>query len=82
MGWERKRKWLSTDARMSWAVKRFLLRQGNSCGICGKVIESMDEATIDHIVPISKGGMHSPKNMQLAHASCNSAKGNTKDELR
>lgn len=31
-------------------------------------------ATIDHIVPLSKGGKHSYKNVQAAHFECNSAK--------
>ena len=32
-------------------------------------------ATIDHIIPLSKGGTHEPSNCQLAHAGCNSSKG-------
>lgn len=31
--------------------------------------------TIDHIIPLAKGGEHSWENVQLAHFSCNSAKG-------
>lgn len=31
--------------------------------------------TLDHIVPLSKGGPHSYANSQLAHRSCNSSKG-------
>lgn len=31
--------------------------------------------TLDHVIPLSKGGEHSYKNTRLAHRSCNSAKG-------
>ena len=33
-------------------------------------------ATVDHIVPKSKGGSDHPDNLQLAHARCNKIKGN------
>jgi hypothetical protein len=32
-------------------------------------------ATLDHIIPLRKGGTHTRANVQLAHRSCNSAKG-------
>lgn len=57
--------------------KQRLLRTTNKCGICGQEILTMKEATIDHILPISRGGSAvDPKNMQLAHEKCNSLKGN------
>lgn len=54
------------------------------CQICGKPIDKKDITkghigknypTIDHIKPISKGGTHTWDNIQLAHMSCNSGKG-------
>jgi 5-methylcytosine-specific restriction endonuclease McrA len=30
--------------------------------------------TVDHIVPISRGGDDAPKNLRAAHQTCNSAK--------
>jgi len=38
-------------------------------------------ATIDHIIPLSKGGLHMMSNCQLAHRRCNSYKGNEIDYI-
>lgn len=54
-------------------------RDGWRCGICGLQIlpdaVGREKATIDHIVPISRGGADSWDNVQAAHFSCNSSKG-------
>lgn len=65
------------DAGIVEAVDVVLLaqRDRNRCGICGKSV-LLAERTIDHIVPVSKGGEHSYANTQLAHSRCNSARGN------
>lgn len=52
------------------------------CGICGKPVDKSIKdarnplcATVDHIVPISKGGHPSDiSNLQLAHRWCNRQK--------
>ncbi|WP_432679701.1 HNH endonuclease [Rhodococcus pyridinivorans] len=55
-------------------------RDGWSCGICGDLIDDSLEwphlmsKTVDHIVPIARGGAHSLANCQLAHLTCNSRK--------
>jgi 5-methylcytosine-specific restriction endonuclease McrA len=33
-----------------------------------------DAPTVDHIIPLAKGGTHTWDNVQLAHWSCNSDK--------
>lgn len=57
-------------------------RDGGVCQLCFHNVEK-DLAypdpwygTIDHIQPLSKGGQHTYENVQLAHLSCNSRKGN------
>lgn len=50
------------------------LRDKGRCGICGKKILPR-EMSLDHILPISRGGCHAEFNVQLAHISCNKAKG-------
>ena len=39
-------------------------------------IAGNDYPSIDHIIPISKGGQHTWDNVQLAHMICNSIKNN------
>lgn len=46
------------------------------CGICNLAIAGAFH--IDHIIPISKGGLHEVSNLQLAHPFCNLSK---KDRL-
>jgi len=56
-------------------------RDGWMCGLCGKPIDGTLKnphpmsVSLDHIVPISKGGVHSMANCQAAHLRCNVAKG-------
>ena len=51
------------------------------CGICRQPVDKNLKyphpmsASLDHIIPLSKGGKHSKDNVQLAHFSCNSKKG-------
>ena len=40
----------------------------------GVIIAGNNYPSIDHIVPISKGGSHTWNNVQLAHKYCNSIK--------
>lgn len=56
-------------------------RDGWVCQLCGDPVNrkarwpSPDSVTIDHIIPVSKGGTHDERNLQCAHARCNVRKG-------
>jgi 5-methylcytosine-specific restriction endonuclease McrA len=50
-------------------------RDGGYCGICHKRVKPA-ERSIDHVLPISKGGAHSYANIRLAHLHCNVKRGN------
>ena len=50
-------------------------RDGGRCGICHKKV-NRTERSIDHILPVSKGGAHSYANTRLVHLKCNIARGN------
>lgn len=45
----------------------------NKCHYCKKVFEKL---TMDHVIPLSKGGNHNQSNIVPACQSCNSKKGN------
>ena len=57
-------------------------RDGGICGICGKVINlnikapHAESLSLDHVMPLTKGGKHTYLNAQIAHYGCNSRKGN------
>lgn len=48
-------------------------RSKGRCGICGKFVP-YDVYTIDHIVPLAKGGTNAMDNLQCAHSWCNYVK--------
>lgn len=52
-------------------------RDGFQCVYCG----SKEKLTIDHVIPRSKGGRDSWKNLATACESCNSKKGDTVIEI-
>lgn len=60
-------------------------RDGNICHLCNTEIDlslarnSRFGATIDHIIPLSKGGLDVLDNLKLAHWICNIRKGNRVD---
>ena len=61
--------------------KKKILATQSICGICGKPVDKSLKygdpmaPTIDHIIPIAKGGHPSDiENLQLAHWTCNRQK--------
>lgn len=47
---------------------------GGMCGICKQFVPE-DDFHVDHVVPVSKGGLHGYINVQPAHPLCNLKKG-------
>jgi 5-methylcytosine-specific restriction endonuclease McrA len=48
------------------------------CGLCGEPVDRED-ASLDHVVPMSRGGAHSYANTQCSHLLCNIRKGAASD---
>jgi len=46
-----------------------------TCSLCLKAIE-FGQDSIDHTIPLSKGGTHEKRNLSIAHIKCNQRKGN------
>jgi len=57
-----------------WERRTLMSKQGGLCALCGKAMASAD-ITLDHIQPVSKGGLDTITNLQLAHRECNERKG-------
>ena len=62
--------------RALWKKKRANIweAQERKCKYCHKLLE-LSEATMDHIVPVSKGGTGRFENLAVACDKCNSVKG-------
>ncbi|MFJ3201006.1 HNH endonuclease [Streptomyces sp. NPDC086989] len=56
-------------------------RDGWRCSLCSHPVDPAVtwpdslSPSLDHRVPLSKGGAHDPSNVFLAHLGCNSSKG-------
>lgn len=72
------------------SIDKLIKRDNGICKLCGKPIDKNDYyfvdgffacgksyPTIDHVVPLAIGGLHSWDNVQLAHQYCNSMKGDS-----
>lgn len=67
----------------SITLKKVRAKYSDICQICGNPVDDKDienghikrlYPTIDHIIPLSKGGTHTWNNVQLAHMCCNAGK--------
>lgn len=55
-------------------------RDGNRCYLCERKVPDRAyphplSPSLDHVVPLSKGGAHDPDNVRLTHLRCNVEKG-------
>jgi 5-methylcytosine-specific restriction endonuclease McrA len=80
-GWHRRRA-LERNAYRSPVSRSKTFKQDDyECQLCGEpmgMAESVPHPlapTIDHIIPLARGGTHEPSNVQSAHFICNSYKG-------
>lgn len=57
--------------------KEIYIRDNYVCQICGEPVKMNEKyphplsSSIDHIIPLAKGGTHERKNVQLSHLTCN-----------
>jgi 5-methylcytosine-specific restriction endonuclease McrA len=57
-----------------FSFRKDLFDKSPTCRLCDNEIHSLDDSTVDHVVPYSKGGKTKTDNAQLAHRSCNARK--------
>ena len=79
--YSRKRKALKRGVRHEPYTEKYIFnRDGWVCGLCGKLVNPkfkhphLLSASIDHIIPLSKGGGDNTLNTQAAHLGCNISK--------
>jgi len=57
-------------------------RDGWQCSLCRQPVDPLvkwpdaKSPSLDHRIPLSRGGAHDPSNVDLAHLGCNTAKNN------
>lgn len=58
----------------SFEFRKQVFDKSSMCQLCKNEIHALDDSTVDHIIPYSKGGKTEPVNGQLAHRGCNARK--------
>ena len=66
---------LSGAQRRAW-TDRVLVEYGRVCCICSLEIKRRKDATAQHVIPRSKGGLTTMANLRPAHSWCNYGAGN------
>ena len=62
-------------AKKNRSIREKLWELDQTCGICGYEIIRFSKSSIDHKIPLSKGGpRRDTRNIQLAHKICNNLK--------
>lgn len=70
-GWHRRRARILTNGLVeAIGIEDLIARDRSICGLCRRSV-MRKAASIDPIVPLSKGGSHIWANVQLAHLKCN-----------
>jgi 5-methylcytosine-specific restriction endonuclease McrA len=70
---------VSNSATLS--IKEILYLLSRKCAGCGRGFKSIEDATIDHVIPKSKGGEDNWRNYQLMHKACNEYKADRLPEV-
>lgn len=67
--------------RPALTVQELVARDGDDCTICCHIVDlaiawpDRLSPSVDHVMPLAKGGSEQPENLALAHLGCNCAKG-------
>lgn len=87
----KRRKTIKNNGKVDWeiSIERLIKRDGSTCYLCGykcdtkdyivteggTIITGEDYPSIEHVIPVSKGGTHTWDNVKVAHRGCNNLKG-------
>lgn len=78
----RRRHKLQDNGRVDYSITllKLIKRDKGICHICGKKVNTKTHSnheeypSIDHVLPVAKGGTHTWDNVKLAHRGCNNKK--------
>jgi HNH endonuclease len=66
-------------------VSRLRGKYGDDCHWCKRIMvfegDGPLRATIEHVIPLNRGGLDNENNMRLAHKKCNNMRGDNMPEL-
>lgn len=68
--------WIRQEKRLA-----IYMRDGLACVYCEAALEDGTQLTLDHIVPVSKGGSNAHRNLVTACHPCNTRRGNRDVEV-
>lgn len=71
LNYQKDRREANLFLKKRWVRDIVMFRDGQKCLICG----TSDNLTLDHAVPVSRGGENSIENLQTLCKSCNAKKG-------
>ncbi len=74
------------SVRKARAARRRLLQKDPHCRWCGRYVEEKAwcremQATLEHVIPLGRGGSNGPDNLALACLPCNDKRANDMPEL-
>lgn len=61
--------------------KERLWKRGHTCYWCEQEIDHIDEATVDHVIPLGRGGIDNMNNKVLSCLPCNRDRGHEMPEV-
>lgn len=61
-------------SRSSLMKRKSLWLKDNKCFVCKSPIYFFDDCTLEHIIPLSKGGSNLKRNLSISHRECNRIK--------
>lgn len=72
----REREKAARTERRRLSIEELRAMYNATCQLCGRRVVDPKHGSIEHPVPLSKGGVDDETNQTYAHARCNSKKGN------
>ncbi len=66
---------LNCSVVIPFTKREIVNRDGLNCYLCNQLL-TFHSATIDHFIPLSRGGWHCPSNARIACLKCNQRKYN------